>query len=153
MTITSRHDGTRGSLAMRMTGAQVDQLYRGPLRDLRPKAKREPTDGNFACNCARGNCAISAYGDVYPCVAVPWTAGNVREQPFSDIWQSSPVFQRIRGLRIADYESCAPCADKAYCYRNRGAAFNYSGSYTGTDPFVCETAAIARTIATESAGE
>jgi MoaA/NifB/PqqE/SkfB family radical SAM enzyme len=81
---------------------------------------------------------------------VPWSAGNVLEQPFIHIWRSSPVFQRIRGLRIADYEACAPCADKPYCNRSRGAAFNFSGSYTGIDPFVCETAAIARTIATES---
>ena len=31
-----------------------------------------------------------------------------------------------------------------------GAALNYSRSYTGTDPFVCRTAAITRAIATES---
>jgi radical SAM protein with 4Fe4S-binding SPASM domain len=150
MTITPRHDASRGSLAMRMTGAQVDGLYRGPLRDLMPKGNRDISDDGFACNCARGNCAISAYGDVYPCISVPWSAGNVREQRFEAIWRTSPVFQRIRGLRIADYEACAPCTDKPFCNRNRGAAFNYSGSYTGIDPFVCETAAIARTIATES---
>jgi radical SAM protein with 4Fe4S-binding SPASM domain len=150
VTITPRHDASRGSLATRVTDEQLDQLYRGPLRDLVPKGKRKITDEGFACNCARGGCAISVHGDVYPCVAVPWTAGNVLEQPFIDIWRSSPVFQRIRGLRVADYESCAPCPDKPYCSGNRGAAFNYSGSYTGIDPFVCRTAAVTRAIATES---
>ncbi len=150
MTITARNDGTRSSLATRLEDDQVDGLYRGPLRDMVPAGKREMTEDNFPCNCARGNCAISASGDVYPCVSVPWAAGNVREQPFIDIWRSSPVFQRIRGLRIADYPACAPCDDKAYCNRSRGAALNYSGSYTGTDPFVCRTAAITRAIATES---
>ena len=58
------------------------------------------------------------------------------------------MFQRIRGLRIADYAACAPCPDKPFCSRNRGAAFNYSGSYTGTDPFVCRTAAITREVVT-----
>ena len=150
VTITPRHDGTRGSLETRLEDRQLEALYRGPLRDMVRGGKREMTEASFPCNCARGNCAISASGDVFPCISVPWTAGNVREQPFIDIWRSSPVFQRIRGLRIADYPACAPCADKAYCNRSRGAAINYSGSYTGTDLFVCRTAAITRTIATES---
>ena len=150
VTITPRHDGTRGSLAMRVTEDQLADLYRGPLRDLLPSGSRPMTEDQFSCNCARGNCAISVTGDVQPCVSVPWSAGNVRERPFIDIWRYSPVFQRIRGLRIADYEACAPCPDKSYCSRNRGAAFNHSGSYTGTDPFVCKTAAITREVVTSA---
>ncbi len=118
----------------------------GPLRNLLPKGPQPVSEERFACNCARGNCAVSSRGDVYPCISVPWTAGNVREQPFAEIWRSSPVFQRIRGLRMSDYSSCAPCPDKAYCARDRGASFNASGSYTGIDPFICRTASIRRKI-------
>ena len=118
-----------------------------------PDGTQPMTEERFPCNCARGNCAISVTGDVQPCVSVPWSAGNVREQPFIDIWRYSPVFQKIRGLRIADYEACAPCPDKSYCSRNRGAAFNHSGSYTGTDPFVCKTAAITREVVTSHAAD
>jgi AdoMet-dependent heme synthase len=146
LTITSRHDGTGGSLAMRIDRDQLDGLYRGPLQDLIPSGGRPVTEAAFPCNCARGNCAISSRGEVYPCVSVPWSAGNVRQQPFIDIWRASPVFERIRGLRIADYPSCAPCPDKGYCSRDRGAAYNASGSYTGTDPFVCTAAGLARKI-------
>jgi AdoMet-dependent heme synthase len=148
VTITPRHDGTRGSLAMRVSEEQLAELYRGPLNDLVPTGRQPVTEDRFPCNCARGNCAISAKGDVHPCVSVPWSAGNVREQRFGDIWRDSPVFQKIRGLRIADYEACAPCPDKPFCSRNRGAAYNYSGSYTGTDPFVCRSAAITRQVVT-----
>jgi radical SAM protein with 4Fe4S-binding SPASM domain len=146
VTITSRHDGTHGSLATRLDASQLDALYRGPLRDLVPRGTGPVTEERFPCNCARGNCAISSTGDVTPCVSVPWTAGNIRERRFVDIWRTSPVFQRIRGLRIADYPSCAPCPDKAFCTRSRGAAFTASGSYTGVDPYVCRTAAITREI-------
>jgi AdoMet-dependent heme synthase len=148
VTITARNDRTRGSLTTRVSEGQLTDLYQGPLRDLLPNGKQPVTEERFPCNCARGNCAISVTGDVLPCVSVPWAAGNVREQPFIDIWRYSPVFQKIRGLRIADYEACAPCPDKSYCSRNRGAAFNHSGSYTGTDPFVCKTAAITRQVVT-----
>jgi len=151
VTVTPRNDGSRGSLAVRVTEDQLAALYGGPLRDMLPKRPAEITDANFRCNCARGNCAISVTGDVQPCISVPWAAGNVRERSFIDIWRYSPVFQKIRGLRVADYEACAPCPDKPYCAGNRGAAFNYSGSYTGIDPFVCRTAAITRAAMTAPA--
>jgi radical SAM protein with 4Fe4S-binding SPASM domain len=146
-TITSRYDGSDTSLATRLDEEQLRALYRGPLRDLVPKTERKLTEESFPCNCARGNCAISATGDVTPCMSVPWVAGNVRERRFIDIWRYAPVFQRIRGLRMADYVACAPCPDKGYCARDRGAALTASGSYTGVDPFVCQTAAIRREIA------
>jgi radical SAM protein with 4Fe4S-binding SPASM domain len=153
LTITGRHDGDPSSLATRIDDVQLERLYDGPLRDFLPQTLERTHAGETSCNCARGNCGISAYGDVYPCIAVPWTAGNVRAQPFAEIWRTSPVFQRIRGLRLADYKDCAPCGDKAFCSRNRGAAFNASGSYTGTDPFVCRTAAITRKIAARMIAE
>jgi radical SAM protein with 4Fe4S-binding SPASM domain len=152
ITITARHDGDAGSLATRVDDQQLESLYEGPLGDFVPQTLERGHEGETSCNCARGNCGISAHGDVYPCIAVPWTAGNVRTQPFAEIWRTSPVFQRIRGLRLADYPDCAPCPDKAFCSRNRGAAFNASGSYTGTDPFVCRTAAITRKISEKHAG-
>jgi radical SAM protein with 4Fe4S-binding SPASM domain len=147
LTVTARHDGTRGSLAMRITEAELTALYRGPLSDLIPDGSRVVDEAAFPCNCARGNAAISARGDVFPCVSVPWAAGNVRQRPFGEIWRDSPVFERIRGLKIADYPACAPCPDKSFCARDRGAAYNASGSYTGTDPFVCAAAGVARAVA------
>jgi radical SAM protein with 4Fe4S-binding SPASM domain len=151
LTITSRHDGSNGSLATRLDRGQLEELYRGPLYDIALRKPREHTDETFPCNCARGNVGITATGDVIPCVSVPWPAGNVREQSFAEIWKSSPVFQKIRGLKIADYEHCAPCDHQKYCKRNRGAALTASGSYTGIDPFVCAQAEIAHQIADERA--
>jgi radical SAM protein with 4Fe4S-binding SPASM domain len=149
LTITARHDGSTGSLSTRVERDEIERLYRGPLHDMIPRGGREVTEEDFPCNCARGNCAISARGDVYPCVSVPMTAGNVRTQRFQDIWKDSPVFQRIRGLSMKDYTQCAPCDHKAFCSRDRGAAYNASGSYTGVDPFVCAGAETAHRIADE----
>lgn len=145
-TITARHDGSRGSIDSRIDDAQLVQLLRGPLRDTLGNSPRAARREVHPCGCARGSCAVLANGDVTPCISVPWVAGNVRDQAFSEIWRSSPVFQRIRGLQTADYATCAPCPDKAYCARPRGAAFTASGSYTGVDPFVCRTAAVKRQL-------
>jgi radical SAM protein with 4Fe4S-binding SPASM domain len=142
VTVTPRHDGTRGSLETRMDRATLEGLYRGPLRDLGARRPVEHDEDTFRCNCARGNVAITATGNVQPCISVPWSAGNVREQPFAEIWRDSPVFREIRGYQMADYEACAPCPHRGYCSRDRGAALMTSGKYTGTDPFVCMTAEI-----------
>ena len=48
-------------------------------------------------------------------------AGNIRRQGFGEIWAHSPVFQRLRGLRVADYQQCAPCPHNRHCARDRGA--------------------------------
>lgn len=152
LTITSRHDGTHGSLLTRVDDDQLVALHRGPLRNMISDRPRRAPDEIWPCNCARGNCAVLSNGDVTPCISVPWKAGNIREQPFAEIWRSSPVFERIRGLRTADYATCAPCPDRGYCARPRGAAYTASGSYTGVDPFVCRTAAIKREVVTGSTG-
>jgi MoaA/NifB/PqqE/SkfB family radical SAM enzyme len=78
-------------------------------------------------------------------------AGNIRRQPFVDIWRSSPVLQWIRGLRVEDYADCAPCSHKSWCTRERGAAYTHSGSYTGIDPMVCARAEITHRLAGEAA--
>ena len=148
LTVTARHDGTSGSLDARVDRGQLENLCAGPLRTLLPIGLRPPPPAEqFNCNCARGNCAISARGDVYPCVSVPWSAGNVRERSFADIWRNSPVFNRIRGLTLTDFPKCAPCPHRGYCSHDRGAAFNATGDYTDVDPFVCATAEIAHRIA------
>jgi radical SAM protein with 4Fe4S-binding SPASM domain len=148
MTTTVRHDGDRSSLSQRLTLEQVEALCRGPLRSFLPSGRaRARSDAAFACNCARGNCAITARGDVQPCISVPLVAGNIKDRPFAEIWRDSKVFSFIRELRIQDYAACAPCPHQGHCTRDRGAAFTYSGSYTGTDPLVCARAEIAHAIA------
>mgnify|MGYP000483547195 CR=1 FL=1 len=142
-----RYDGTRDNLAERVTPAEAEALFRGPLKRLAPDGTPEVTEATFPCNCARTKCAVSATGEVYPCIAVPWAAGNVREKPFAGIWRDAPAFRRIRALRMADYPKCGPCELKRWCFRDRGTAFLASGEYTGIDPWMCEVAAAARRAA------
>jgi radical SAM protein with 4Fe4S-binding SPASM domain len=145
-TITGRYDGTMGSLATRVDPPTLAELYQGPLRHLLTARRRDPTDEEFKCNCARVNGAVSSSGDVYPCIAAPWTAGNVRERPFGEIWRNSPVFQSIRGFRIADFKTCSPCPLKRWCHRSPGPAYLLTGDYTSVDPWSCQEAQIIHDI-------
>jgi radical SAM protein with 4Fe4S-binding SPASM domain len=147
-TITGRYDGTPGSLSTRVSADEIEALYRDPLRFLIKPGPVEPTDDQFKCNCARGNAAVSSTGEVYPCIATPLRAGSIRERSFLEIWKESPVFQRIRGLRIADFKTCAPCDLKSWCRRSPGPAFLLTGDYTSVDPWTCKEAEIIRSVVT-----
>ena len=145
-TITGRYDGTKGSLATRVDIPTLAGLYGGPLRKHLSKRKAHPTDDEFKCNCARTNCGIFSSGDVSPCIAGPLAAGNVKRQSFREVWRESPVFRRIRDLRVEDFASCAPCPLKAWCRRSPGPPVSLHGEFTGIDPWVCEEAAEIRNI-------
>ena len=110
------------------------------------ESKADPTDDEFKCNCARATAAIASNGDVYPCIATPLVAGNIRKQSFSTIWKDSPVFARIRGLKISDFEICAPCNLKSWCRRSPGPSVILNGDFTGVDPWVCEEAKTIRDV-------
>jgi radical SAM protein with 4Fe4S-binding SPASM domain len=148
-TITGRYDGTSGSLATRVDADVLEALYAGPLRSLIKPGPAEPTDDEFKCNCARGNAAVSSTGEVYPCIATPLRAGSIRESSFIDVWNDSPVFRRIRGLKVSDFKTCAPCGLKPWCRRSPGPAYLLTGDYTGVDPWICREAAIIHSIATK----
>jgi radical SAM protein with 4Fe4S-binding SPASM domain len=145
-TITGRYDGTRGSLAERVDLATLRELYAGPLRFQVGARRAVGSDDDFRCNCARGNAAVSASGDVYPCIAAPVPAGNIRERSFLEIWRESPVFRWIRGLRTQDFRTCAPCALKEWCRRSPGPAYVLHGDYTGVDPWTCGEAQILKEL-------
>jgi radical SAM protein with 4Fe4S-binding SPASM domain len=149
-TITPRHDGDPGALHNRMSLEQLEALYRGPLAHLVGQPA-PPTGDLFACACSRSNIAINAYGDVQPCIAVPWFAGNINDDSLADIWTQSEVFEAIRGYRLEDYPHCRECPYIASCKRSSGAAFLASGEFTGIDSWVCGEAEILHRIHSERA--
>lgn len=134
--ITARYDGTTSSLDERVDRATLESLYGGALARFVGPPDCNP-DRSVQCSCARSVCAISSTGDVYPCIGAPIASGNLREQTFAEIWESSPELQRIRGLELDDFETCKPCPDRGYCRRSSGVAFVNTGNYTGVDEWTC----------------
>lgn len=146
--LTARYDGTTSSLDHRVDHETLEALYRGPLAD----AVGQPScrlDNDLSCSCARAVAAVSATGEVYPCIGAPVPSGNVRDGGFLAIWHGSPTLNRIRGLALDDYPKCGPCPDRGFCRRSNGVTFVNTGDYTGADPWTCGEAAILRRIAAD----
>lgn len=62
------------------------------------------------CGAAKMTCCISPTGDVYPCAFLqetPFLVGNVRSGDFKEMWDHSPIFEKLRNLDIAACRSCS----------------------------------------------
>jgi radical SAM protein with 4Fe4S-binding SPASM domain len=78
-------------------------------------------------------CRITPEGDVTPCPYMTVVAGNVRQQPFSEIWQTSPVLQQLRDMKQLKGR-CGSCEYNELCGGCRCRAYAAYGDYLQEDP-------------------
>lgn len=99
-------------------------------------AKQLGMDLRYQRGCLAGThyCIISPKGDVQPCAYLNIPLGNVRDIPFSEIWKSNPVLNKLRTL---DYEGgCGRCQYKKICGGCRARAYFYhDGNYMAEEPW------------------
>lgn len=86
------------------------------------------------CLAGTGVCFVSHRGEVFPCGYLPVEAGNVREQPFGDIWQGSPLFAEMRDPDLLEGK-CGICQFKNLCSGCRARAYGTVGNYLAEEPF------------------
>ncbi|MCX5846031.1 MAG: radical SAM protein [Deltaproteobacteria bacterium] len=86
------------------------------------------------CAAGRGFVYIKANGEVWPCPFVEVNTGNVREKPFSEIYEEAPVFKNLRNRENLLKGLCGDCRYKKICGGCRGRAWAYSGDYLAEDP-------------------
>ncbi len=99
-------------------------------------AKELGVETRFERGCLAGltYCIVSPEGVVRPCAYMTQEAGNVREQPFDEIWKTSPVFER---LRSRSYEgACGTCDYREGCGGCRArAAYYHDGDFMAQDDY------------------
>ena len=97
----------------------------------------------FACNtngapgekqvkkCGMGKItgAVTATGDVLPCIQVRRPVGNVLDRSFHEIWCDKIAFLPFRGLDPANHEKCNGCSKVEDCRICPGQHLSYSGSF------------------------
>ena len=83
-------------------------------------------------NDGKGFVFISHIGEVYPSGFLPLPAGNVRQQPLSDIYRESPLFRELRDTSQLEGK-CGACEFKEICGGSRARAYALTG-----DPFAEE---------------
>lgn len=147
--VAPKNDGNRDPLEHQLDD---DGLYRVlsseviiPKRTMRVGTS---PSGSLICRAGMDVCCISPGGDVYPCVSMPVSLGNLREQSFSEVWRG-PTAERFRQFRFADLHQCVSCPDLDYCIRCWGLALVESGNHLGPSYLNCRVARMRHRILRE----
>lgn len=162
MTITPKLDGDMSVLKLRnsaeelMSVMQDTSLHSAESSDdasdlsfgsaVTSGMELDPYDG-IPCSAGHNTCYISPYGDVYPCVQMPISAGNLRTEKFDDIWRRSPQMERVRAIRDNHLPVCADCSIRKYCERCPGLAHMEGGDLLGAYERACELAEMKARVA------
>ncbi|HEY3348121.1 MAG TPA: radical SAM protein [Nitrospirota bacterium] len=92
------------------------------------------TGGAKGCLAGQVICLITAEGEVFPCSYFPHSAGNVKEKPFKEIWETAPLFHDLRDFK--KYKGkCGSCEYINVCGGCRARADAVYGDYLEEEPF------------------
>lgn len=79
-------------------------------------------------------CFVSHTGDVQPCGYLDIVCGNVREQPFQNVWYDAPLFEDLRNPDKLEGK-CGRCEYRVVCGGCRARAYALEGNYLAEEPF------------------
>jgi SynChlorMet cassette radical SAM/SPASM protein ScmE len=96
----------------------------------------------FGCGCVWNKISIRADGAVMPCSMLAHEVlGYINQDKLVDIWQKSPVMDRMRNRRnisLNNFEFCSGCAYQPYCTGNcPGLAYALTGQIDHPSPDAC----------------
>ena len=86
------------------------------------------------CLAGTGVCFISHEGEVFPCGYLPALAGDLREQSFAEIWNTSSVFAQLRDDDNLGGK-CGCCEFRHVCMGCRARAYAATGDFLAEEPF------------------
>lgn len=143
-TVTPMMDGDRSILNLNAGESALQNLFRdesfvGNAEEYcaPPPAPTEDSMASLPCSAGHTACYVSPYGEFYPCVQFPLSCGNVRQQPFLEIWRNSEQLKEVRSIRLGDLSSCSSCTHGSTCTRCPGLAF-MEGNMRGPSTSDCE---------------
>lgn len=133
--IGPKDDGDLSPLAHALDDTQLAIFVRefaGPLPD-RPRFEKE----DRLCKPGVASFAVGPYGDVFPCMQIKKSMGNLRARRFREIWEESEELAHIRSLRADDFEGCNACSHFGPCKPCPGLSSSETGSLTNPTPSTC----------------
>lgn len=86
------------------------------------------------CLAGTGFAFVSHTGDVQPCGYFDLQVGNIRRQPFSEIWRTSPVLDDLRHPERLKGK-CGACGYRNVCGGCRARALAVTGDYLAEEPY------------------
>lgn len=137
--VSAADDGSDRAGQHQLSQQQMTAVLQADQTPFRPAAR---DDACRTCQVGLSSCLISPYGEVYPCNELRISAGNVRRQPFAEIWGHAPILHELRQSHtLGHLPECRVCPINAYCEgRCSGLAWKAHGNLYGPDPLACQQA-------------
>jgi radical SAM protein with 4Fe4S-binding SPASM domain len=126
-----------GATEMTMPGSTGIELKPHGIGKAVGHPGTHPSDMNAmtkGCLAGTAVCFISNQGEVYPCGYLPALAGDLKKQPFADIWENSFVFNQLRDVNNLQGK-CGCCEFRNVCMGCRARAYAATGNYLDEEPF------------------
>jgi len=126
-----------GPTDMTMPGSTGIELKPNGIGKAVGHPGKHPSDMNAmtkGCLAGTAVCFVSNQGEVYPCGYLPALAGDLKKQPFVDIWENSIVFNQLRDVTNLRGK-CGCCEFRNVCMGCRARAFAATGNYLDEEPF------------------
>ena len=143
-TVTPMMDGNRSTVSLGVGHSALREVFQdsslvGDVDEFCAIPAKADETGLEAIPCSASHtaCYVSPYGDVFPCVQFPIPTGNVRRQPFVDIWRHSEQMNEVRSIRVKDLTTCTHCSHGSSCTRCPGLAY-MEGNMRGPSSQDCE---------------
>ena len=129
----------QGVVPLQLKATCAPQFHRISLQAARAKGEKvgQKTHGLDAvtrgCLAGISYCFISHEGAVQPCGYLDLSAGDLRESAFRDIWDHSPIFEKLRDFSYYKGK-CGRCEYLAVCGGCRARAYASTGDYLEQEP-------------------
>ncbi len=142
VSLAPRVDGNLDPLSLALTQEQLATLDPALLYGGLIPGEDHQEGGLLTCRAGVTVVAISATGDVFPCVLFRRKVGNLREQSLREIWhdKSDPFLAELRAIRAEDVNTCPDCKIRKHCRRCPGVAWLETGKLREPAPSCCEIA-------------
>ena len=144
-TVIPKTTGALGPIRYRVDKNMLFDILQDPDlaigKDYLHEGKTQ-NNGQILCSAGHNSCAISAYGDLLPCVILPIKLGGLKQASFAEIWRNSKKLRAFRALGLKDIKSCRNCTSYTYCTRCPGHSYLEEGSVIKPTERSCEIAEI-----------
>jgi radical SAM protein with 4Fe4S-binding SPASM domain len=139
--LTPRNDGGLEPLQYAVSNVDLAGLYNDPALYDQPctvgDRHLEAILNGAPCGSGRRICVVDPYGEVYGCLQMLRSNGNVREQSLGAIWWHGATFLETRSKRRKDLVRCETCPGPPYCKPCMGLSLMEHGAILGQSSVAC----------------
>ncbi len=126
--ITSKLNGDMSPTKYRASEKQLEEFFKTRAKrwkkSLQVPVVRSPEI--HVCNAGKGKCAVTAYGELLPCIEIRESLGSLVEKNFHELWDS-PKIQPWREFRVSQANHSLNEKEYSLCDHCPGMSKNETG--------------------------